>query len=75
MSIIRPLALFCDKYFSCIQENIGMERTDMEFYSFDHSIGFLSFWHVDQWYLKISSYKWQNVQLQSCGSQIIKAPH
>ena len=28
-------------------ENAGTEKTDMEFYSFEHNIGFLSIWHVD----------------------------
>ena len=35
-----------------IKENIATEKTDLEFHSFDHTIGFLSFWHIDlMWYM------------------------
>ena len=30
-----------------IEENITIEKTDIEFHSFDFTFGFLSFWHVD----------------------------
>ena len=30
-----------------IKENVATKKTDMQFHSFDHIIGFLSFWFVD----------------------------
>ena len=33
--------------FSEIKENITTKKTDQEFYGFDCTIRFLSFWHID----------------------------
>ena len=43
MSIFTPLVM---NNFREIKENIATNTTDMEFHSFDHTIGFLSFWQV-----------------------------
>ena len=45
MSLLTPLASFYD-YWE-IKEYVAREKTDMEFQSFDHTIGFLSFWYID----------------------------
>ena len=52
INLLTPLASFCDEYLWEIQETVVIEKIDVEFYScllysFDHTIGFNSFWCVD----------------------------
>ena len=46
-NILTPLVPFCQEIFWEIKENIVPERTNMEFHSFDYTIGFLFFWYID----------------------------
>ena len=47
MSYLTPLASLCDIYFWESKENNATEETNIEFYSFDDTIIFLSFWYFD----------------------------
>ena len=47
MSLLTHLSLSVMNTFQEMKENIATEESDMEFHSIDHTIGFLSFWHVD----------------------------
>ena len=47
MSILTPLAPFCDEYFSEIKEMLATEKTNIVFHGSDHTIGFLSFLYID----------------------------
>ena len=48
MSILTPLASLCDvNTFAEIKDNITIKKTNMEFHSFDQTIRYLSFWHIN----------------------------